>query len=550
MATIVPILPPDTKWREWLISQVYTGQAGTGVYVPNVNDRIFDWNQGYFRVISVDESTGLSEWVKWEEPATADEGDPTDILSGVGPGYASESWRCYIDTSVLPYRLCIDSRLKVYGSLTSSAKIFQGSNISAEGKVISKVYDSSGNFISESIPLDLVVMPDVENRSVKTVRPAHTTSKLDDGEIVTVVLYDDSGNVVSRAALLVMNTAFIRSSEASQRYISSIQLESPFISKATPNLVEIPTNVTLDSLALGARVNYSDGYKDVAIDGSKVKLLGMETFVSSIQGMKVPLVLRYEVGSDETAYAGAGIGNRVVTESYQAKVVGYDGAYSVKLFCFPCWNTDLLEYELHWFLYNMNRETWYSVDAYVELASTSNPFKPRLYGTQQELAFVLDLSKVDGRFAKWRYVQNVKLTLLAVGSEDRSLWNIVYDATYDHPFGVDTFARLTHVSGSNYKCVLNEVHKYQDIWLQRFYYDAFPLYNDQLETKAPKPTHFILSAGGIEQEYSIDAWANEFILPVQIPAGQNLYIHWLKRDGTTDLHLGVSGVRACYTSSN
>ena len=73
-------------------------------------------------------------------------------------------------------------------SLTSSAKIFQGSNISAEGKVISKVYDSSGNFISESIPLDLVVMPDVENRSVKTVRPAHTTSKLDDGEIVTVVL--------------------------------------------------------------------------------------------------------------------------------------------------------------------------------------------------------------------------------------------------------------------------------------------------------------------------------------------------------------------------
>ena len=539
----VPIYEPERGYRELLLSEVYTGPTGKGRIVPNIDDKIFDWNTGYYRVTEVDTTTYLCKMVPWVAPESSQDVDTVDILYGVGPWYPFESAMCYIDSSVLPYRLAVDDRLFLKHRSTQYAKIFLGYDTTeATGVVISKVYDSAGNYIGENIPLDLVAMPNLENHSIRTLRPAHTTHKLNDGDLVTVVTYNDAGGALSKTLLRVSNTAFIRSVEANQRYIQSIEILSPFRSKTDPFVIEFPINVTLESVTVMGRVNYSDGYKDLAIDGTKFALLGLDSYVSTINGQKHPLTLRYEVGDDETAYANTAIGNRSVMAAYKAKTTEADGAYSIKLFAFPCWDTALLQYELHWFLYNLDRSTWYYADDYVELGVNSAPFKPRLYGTQQEMDFVVDLSKVDGRFAKVRIPQHLTLTLLAPPSEAGELWGITYDKTYDHPFGLDVYANLTHISGTNYKCVLNDKHKFQDIWLKRFYYDVYPLTSERLETTPPVPTHFVINSNGIEQEYPLSAWNSELVIPVSIPTGRNIYIHWIRRDGDNDLHLAVSAI--------
>ena len=46
-----------------LKSEIYTGPTGTGRYVPNIEDAVWDWTAGVFRVVDVNITTGLSTLV-------------------------------------------------------------------------------------------------------------------------------------------------------------------------------------------------------------------------------------------------------------------------------------------------------------------------------------------------------------------------------------------------------------------------------------------------------------------------------------------------------
>lgn len=541
---IQPIFDPNRGFREWLRSEIYTGPTGTGVYVPNVDDKVWDWVQGILRVVAVDMSTGLSTLQAWQAPAEPEPENRLDILSGVGPGYASESWRMLIDSSVVPFRLQFDRRLHAYSSTVSYCKVFLGSDIGPNGRVISKYYDQNGNFISDNIPFEVVAMPDHNNYAIKAPKTGYCTDRLVDGELVTAVFYDDAGGVASKAQLLAWNTSFVRAIETPERYITSVEIVSPFKSAVDPQLIEFPINVTLASVTMMARVNYTDGHRDVAIDGDKIQLLGLGNYVSTILGNSVPLYLRYSLAPNESSFNAVGIGEKVVMANYRAKTTAVDGAYSVKLFCCPYWDYTLGQYRLEWFLYNLNRETYYRVDDLVEFAVTSNPFQANLYGQTQDITVSLDLSKVSPLFAKYRHVQTVRLTLFAAGTAVQTLWTVSYDIGSDTPYGAEVYAMMEHISGYTYKARLNDRWTNVDAWLERFYYQSLPVTNSDFEVRPPRPTHFVVNAHGMKTEYPLNAFGAELIIPIEVKHGQNLYLHWIKRDGGNDLHLGVSAVTA------
>ena len=91
---IQPIFDSNRGFREWLRSEIYTGPTGTGVYVPNVDDKVWDWVQGILRVVAVDMSTGLSTLQAWQAPAEPEPENRLDILSGVGPGTPVKAGAC------------------------------------------------------------------------------------------------------------------------------------------------------------------------------------------------------------------------------------------------------------------------------------------------------------------------------------------------------------------------------------------------------------------------------------------------------------------------
>ena len=122
---------------------------------------------------------------------------------------------------------------------------------------------NSGNYLTDTIPLEVVAINSHDNYAIKSIPPFKTTFNLEDGEIVTAVFYSDDGGVVSKRQLLVENTAFIRSQNASMRYISHINLECSFLSDPNSNVINYPVNLPVNSINMMGVVNYSDGSRKI-----------------------------------------------------------------------------------------------------------------------------------------------------------------------------------------------------------------------------------------------------------------------------------------------
>ena len=548
---IVPISDPNRGHRRWLKSEIYTGPNGTGRYVPNEEDEAWDWVTGLWRVVTVNRTTGLSQLVQYIPPNTGESVSEEDILLGVGPGYQSESYRVYLDTSVIPHVLAIDSRLRVYGTTVSAVKVFWGTDISDESKVISAMYDQGGTLLGENIPLELVQMPNnpqsgvpsAINYAVKTPMVGYTSQKLPDNEPVTVVMYDDVGNVTSIAKLLIMNTAFIRTTDASKKFITSIHLDSPFLSEGDDSLLKFAINMPVDALNARGVVTYSDGSKKIMpVDGTKFNLYGLQNFIATIVGQKIELVLSYKLSADEYVYGASASLQKHLSIPYWATTTRLDGAYSVKLFCFPQWVDDITGFKLRWFLFNLNRSEFHEVTSLVTFGVNSLPFDPISYGPIQRVTVGINMNDLDSSYSNWRHSQTIGIALLAPGNEISNGWNIEYSPGQAELYGKGLRAISTFVNVNTWKLKIDCGLELQSTWLQKVFYNAEPLVNTQSENRAPEPNHFVLMIGTKEYTYPIDRWNTE-LLVTSVPAnGEPLFIRFIRRLPENDLQLGIGGM--------
>lgn len=550
---IVPIVDPDRGWRQWYIDEIFDGE-GEGRYVPNKGDAVWSWEEGTFRVVDVDYTTGHSTLQKYEPPKDPEIIDNTDILLGGGPGFISESYRVYVDKSVTPHTVAIDGRCRIYDSAATHFKLFKGTDISVNGKVISRLYDQNGTYLGENIPLEAVTGPvadevgfDPEAERVENVlvpKVGYTVEDLDDGDPVVMVTYGAEGNAISIGQLLVKNTAFVRQAHANQRYITGIALESPFISDADPKTLEYPINAPISSLAMMGVVSYSDGgTKRIPIDGTKFILHGLDTYVATILGQKIPLVLTYKLSAGEAAY-GAQSGEQThISENYHAKTVEVDGAYTVKLFAYPYWIDGNNGYRMEYFLYNLDREQVYYATPYVRLASNSPTYNPTLYGQVQNLTLAVNLNEVDPQFSSYRHVQTIGVTLLEEGDIDAANWEIQYTPNLDPVFGgAGMAAYYEFVNTEYYRLDIGLEAGSKEDWLSKIYEPTQPLYNPRAEAEAPRPTHFKLYFNNRRIEYNIDQWNAALEVPNDLDEGETLFIEFIKRTAQTDLQLAIAGL--------
>jgi hypothetical protein len=549
-----PVIPPTLisdptqGFKVWNITQIYNPvSAPLARYVPNVDDQVLDWTAGYFRVTAVDYTTGLSTLIPWSPPVDATAGDDDDILLGDGPGTQYESYRAYIDTSVIPYVLALDSRLHLYGTTVTYVKVFLGTDISQQGTVISSMYDTAGNFLGENIPTELVTMPNDNNLAVQTPKVGYTTSQLADGEVVTVVTYSANGSATSTARCLVKNTQFVRTTNASLKYITSIAVETPFLSSSQPKLIHYPINMAVEQLNLIGVVTYSDGTQlRMPVDGTKFSMLGLQNFVATIQGQIVPLVLTYTLSPGEYTYGATGASARFITEPYQATTEQEDGAYSVKLFAYPIWQDAITGYRLDWWLYTLDREDVYNVTPYIQAANQSAPFNPTLYDTVQNLVVAVNMSQVDSKFANYRHVQTIAVALLAPGNEHQDNWEIQFSPGQTPPYGIGVKAVLTFINQNDWTLDLTSGFNSLEQWLTNIYNYTQPLYSSISETAPPIPNFFALVVGGQRIEIPVSQWNQPISIPGGIAEGQPVYLQFFLRNSQTDLQLGISGLVTHY----
>lgn len=535
------IADPHRPSRSFHIEEIYDGK-GPGRWVPNVNDLIVDYTAGFLRCVHVDYTTGISELIPWV-PAQSNSTD-LEVFS-VGHGrMVVEPFRIFLDTSVTPHAFTIDSAYQVNGTLSKYIRIFKGTNIGKQGEVISKFYDNTGQILGDKIPLEIIAMDQVNNTAIKAPVPGYTLAQLDDGDLVTVVVYRDDGGVSSYEPMRVQNTAWIRSPNRHTRYISNISLESPFLSSSDSLLVQFPINMPVENLNLMGVVTYSDGSRvKLPVDGTKFEIYGLDNYIATEQGQEFEVVLKYNLGEDEFNYISAPEGTRAAVKKYNVSTLRADGSYSVKLFVYPVWVDELSGYRLEAFLYNLNRQRVYNVTSYLQNAEGRRAFEPLRYGVQQEITLAVDMFRVDPAFARYRHAQTFTITLMRPGDQTATTpWSIGFKPGQDPMYGLDLEAKARMINQSNWQMRIDSEIRNFDTWLKTLYYDTYPLYDPLSEIKPPEPNYFAIVVGDYRKEFPIAQWNQVLTLERAPRQGEVTYIQWMRRSNENDLQLGCSGV--------
>lgn len=538
-----PIFSQDRRWQMWSIDEIYTGPADPGEFVPNVNDAVFSWDDGLYRVMSVDNVTGLSVLEARPFNNNIVGAMQTDVLLGSGPGTDGDYYRVYINSSVSPATLAIDHRLHVYGSDASYIKVFRGTDISLTGHVISAIF-SGATLISENIPLETVVTPGVVH--VKTPQTAWSIENLNDGEMVTAVVYNTGNQVISIAKLIVKNSNFIRSVDTSKKYIVGIELLSDFLSNTNTNLLELPANITLQSTLLQGKVRYNDGTSLILpVDGTRFQLAGLESMTASYAGQHEELTLIYNLLPNEYSYiASQPLPNRFITEDYDVTVIESEGAYTVKLFVVPTWQQSPARWLLKFYLYNISRNSVLDVTSHIQFSTAVPAFNGTLLDVAQTIIVSLNLQDVSPSYNYYRYPQSVKVTLKNSGTNSTvfSYWQVQYEnAVY---FGSGLFAKVSvdEMDLSKTKLDLSLGLTEVDDWLHEVYFPSLPL-RLASEATPPTPTHVRLVIDALVRELTIaEALLWVRTLPTTIVQGSTVLLQFFRREGLQDSELSITSM--------
>ena len=535
---IIPIYQPDARWTLWSIDELYNGGVGDHKFIPKVKDYAIDPDTFTTYVVDHIDPITLIPTLREIRPANMSYIIPdADLLLGVLPGPQSDTYRIYIDKSVTPYTLAVDARFKVGGSAASYAKIFRGSSLSDAQSVVSKIYDTNGQVISENVPLELIVIDSHINYTAKTIAVCNTTDDLIDREIVTAVIYTAEGSVVSKRQFLVENTSYIRSLNSSVKYITSIYMECLFLSDTADKTIDFPLNIPLSALNLLGVVSYSDGTTlKLPVNGGKFKIYGLDQFISSIPGQKIELVLNYSLSNDEISYVGNNTNTKFISAAYSLVTVNPNNSYAVKLFGYPIWINESQGYRMKWWLYNLDRNLAIEVTEHVLYSDTTGPYDPKGYGFIQRKAVSLNLQDISNSFKPFIHTQIVEIVLNTRPDNTDTPWTMAQELSGNTVrYGSRLYAKRV---SNDYINISSGINIFAD-WIAQVYRASGPIINRAIEIEAPTPTHFVVTYGATVVEYPISAWGSNIALANSV-LYDSISIRFIKRLSSSDLELSIA----------
>ena len=529
-----PQYDPNGRWCWWDMDEIYMGQDGLNKYVPKVGDYVANRSlRKTFEVTALDQFTLI--------PTLTD----TEGNTGLGlVDTVSNNYVAYIDTRVVPFVFTLDARWLIPGSMTSYCKVFKGTNATNTGKVLSFLYDQSGNFLTNNIPLETASIDNHTNIATKVVQQCHTNEALQDDEIVTAVIYDAQGHVMKKDYFRVENTGFIRSVSAGVKYVSHISLKSPFLSSSDQHRLDYPLNVPLQAFNMTGVVNYSDGSTlELTVDNTRFRMLGLERFVATAPGQEIPLVLSYTLDNDEIAYGNVSIDGKTISQAYSLVAAPQNGAYSVKLFGYPSWVDNILGYTMKWFLMDLNRDILFEVTPFVYYNNNGDPYNPTLYNQIQNISVRINLRDISNAFASYIHTQTATVVLKNPGTVTTGTqWLVAADPNQDPMYGNNLFASVQMINQNLWKVKVDAGIANQVSWLEQLYTYTRPVLDRKKEISPPAPTHFVVFHGNNRFEFPVAQWSAELTITDTLPLAGTLFVEFIRRTATGDLRLAVAGL--------
>ena len=465
--------------------------------------------------------------------------------------YGNDKYCLYMDTRVSPYKLIVDAKVLFYGNslkeYTLSIPDEDGTN-----QIISMYLDSTDKFVSDRIPMTSI-SPDI--KAYKFPTNCHTTKKLTEGDVVTLTVYNNLGNVAATLNLYVRNAVWLNDLNSWTNPIVEFGVSCL---QERGNEFYVKERQDPSHLNIQPYLVYSDGTKTlVNIDNQQCFMYGLEDFLPSYPGYSQQLIFKYFLGKNESAL---GTNDKFLVCSKKLVVVKTKDDYSFKVSVVPKYNDTTSQWYLRFFLYTDDRNGCYDITDQVTYDKNFgfNGSADR-WGVEQHV--VID------------YETSVPLNLNEELPGSQSFYITVNDPKYYERYTIRDGEDSPMIYGSDGSVVRRPVLHYDrdlDVYfiptsifhnkeavIESFYTLARPFFDTRTESAPPIPTHFIVrdSSNGQQLVHSATdlndfGAAMNFIGTDRVPARGTVIVEFLKLIKDTYVVLYGVPVDVYYNSYN
>lgn len=532
---IQPYYLPAERWTIWNLADVYKGGAGSGKFIPKINDYVIDVTTNtVYKTVSYNTPAYTSNLLQIALTSTTF-GDI--LMSGTASGY-----RVYYDKSVTPNTLTVDGFMHIYSSVATKARIY-AKDINNNDIVVSKVYDSSGNLTGNDIDLVKVAYNSHDNYAVKSIRACNTDTNLTTGDSVTIVVYDSVGNVVTKTNAIIEETTYIPQAYSNQKYIVNMYLQTPYLNPADDRVILYPLNQNLSTFKPNLVLVYNDGtISSNPIDGGKYNLAGLNS-IPPLNSSNSNLTLIYTLDPNESAIATIQNGGGYITKPYSLTTVDPDPLYGSKLYFYPVWNTSSNKYDHKVYFTILDRSVCIDITNKVSFVSGfSFDGTASKYNQMQTVKVRVDAKDISNVYKT--FIIEEEFTVKTMGSPTNPsslrLWTVKLPSTASNEYGDATPASgLKAVRLINTRVNISNNISTLAAWLDATYKKTNAIYNTSTEGQAPDPTHMEISYQGNTILRPLSSYNSNIDFPVTVNLYSNIQITFLKQTLTGYLKLSV-----------
>lgn len=482
------------------------GELPNGKIIPVVSSMVIDKN-----------ANGALYWVSYVDPDTykstldpvrvvvssEDQSSTVSIVS-----YKNDIFPLFYDTRTAPTTLQPDRRLFIGGTNVANYHIVRGRGTSNE-KVISRYYDTDGNFVDTKIPLIPVEATDLVGLWV--LSECHTLVDMAINEILHIVVFNDHGTEVATVTVHSRPSSIINEGPGFKPVIRKLSVKS--IQQLSNDEIYVMEKQRVDDIMLTAVLTYADGREvEFPIDGVKCKVYGLEDFIASYSGLRQPILVKYYLDDFEESEV-TNSDRFISTEAYLV-VVPNELVTGIKVSVFPLWNAVLGRYVLRYYAYTKDRDRIWDVTSHVTIAEGS--FIGNLFGSQQSFVIQVDLTAADSTVfpegspnSPILHRQTVTIRVMPPNTLVRYILRdgpnsaVAYgadSATSRRPIiKYDTTRQQYFIPATQFPIVESMV--------KSFYLNATPPYQADAELGPLEPTHFIMR----------DVYSGTMVTPSLIP---------------------------------
>jgi hypothetical protein len=395
--------------------------------------------------------------------------------------YGNDTLMLYYDDRA-EYTRCIpDSKFVCIGGNAAEYRLVK--DVGGEITVISLKLDNDGNVEGDRIPIVDSAIP-----GIRVLTSCHTASDLDDGDLITIQIFDSTGVMTTTAIMTCKRSTILNDLLASTNPIVEFGASANQIDGA--NFV-VYLGQNPEDLTIWPEIVYADGQRElVTVDGVRTFIYGLEDVNSNSVGLQFPILVKHFLAEDVPTTIALGEGVRYLQVEKNILVVPRVYASFSKIGIAPIFNPGTGEWSLVFLAYKRSRDTFAIINPNT-ITWVGPSFDGTAIGVQQNVTIQIPYINQAGNTVYFNQSFTIKVNGIAAAEP----FLVADDENTDFVYGEESSQHkrptVQYDATRETYFIPTSRHSTMQKFLDDFYFRASPPFLEETEVVAPTPTHFI-----------------------------------------------------------